>query len=114
MVNSGSIIINSLLQTLMKPEMSGAEKFDEINNYIKRMAGDEFVSFNNSVYLAEREVSDRNYALAYYMKENKCFPKGSNIKDCIDFWYQVQQTADQIICQMTKFNVHFLVLCNGG
>ncbi len=35
MVNAGSIIINSLLQTLMKPEMSGAEKFDEINSYIK-------------------------------------------------------------------------------
>ena len=53
------------------------------------MAGGEYVGFNNSVFLAEREVSDRNYALAYYMKENKCFPKGSNIKDCLDFWYQV-------------------------
>ena len=53
------------------------------------MAGGEYVGFNNSIFLAEREVSDRNYALAYYMKENKCFPKGSNIKDCLDFWYQV-------------------------
>ena len=53
------------------------------------MAGGEYVGFNNSVFLAEREVSDRNCALAYYMKENKCFPKGSNIKDCLDFWYQV-------------------------
>ena len=53
------------------------------------MAGGEYVGFNNSVFLAEREVSDRNYALAYYMRENKCFPKGSNIKDCLDFWYQV-------------------------
>ena len=59
MVNSGSIVINSLLQTLMKPEMSNAEKFDDVNNYIKRMAGNEYVSFNNSVFLAEREVSDR-------------------------------------------------------
>ena len=81
----------------MKPEMSGAEKFDEINNYIKRMAGDEYVSFNNSIFLAEREVSDRNYALSYYMKENKCFPKGSNIKDCIDFWYQVIATSSESI-----------------
>ena len=56
---------------------------------MKRMAGGEYVGFNNSIFLAEREVSDRNYALAYYMKENKCFPKGSNIKDCLDFWYQV-------------------------
>ena len=84
MVNSGSIIVNSLLQTLMKPDMTSAEKFDEINNQIKRMAGDEYVSFNNSVFLAEREVSDRNYALSYYMKENNCFPKGKeHTKICI-------------------------------
>ena len=56
---------------------------------LQRMAGGEYIGFNNSVFLASREVSDRNYALAYYMKENKCFPKGSNIKDCLDFWYQV-------------------------
>jgi hypothetical protein len=35
MVNAGSILINSLLQNVMKPEMSDAEKFDYINDYIK-------------------------------------------------------------------------------
>lgn len=35
MVNAGSIVVNSLLQCLMKPEMSMAEKFDYVNNYIK-------------------------------------------------------------------------------
>ena len=55
----------------------------------QRLSGGEFVGFNNSVFLAEKEVADRNYALAYYMKENKCFPKGTNIKQCLDFWYQV-------------------------
>ena len=60
------------------------------------MAGGEYVGFNNSVFLAEREVSDRNYALAYYMRENKCFPKGSNIKDCLDFWYQVLTKRNKI------------------
>ena len=60
------------------------------------MAGGEYVGFNNSVFLAEREVSDRNYALAYYMRENKCFPKGSNIKDCLDFWYQVPAKRNKI------------------
>ena len=114
MVNSGSIIINSLLQTLMKPEMSGAEKFDEINNYIKRMAGDEYVSFNNSIFLAEREVSDRNYALSYYMKENKCFPKGSNIKDCIDFWYQVSNSSESRKLKKIDLFLFFVVLCNGS
>ena len=62
------------------------------------MAGNEYVSFNNSVFLAEREVSDRNFALSYYMKENKCFPKGSNIKDCLDFWYQVYIDGSRAVC----------------
>jgi glutaminase len=35
MVNSGSILTNALLQTLMKPEMSLAEKFDYVNDYVK-------------------------------------------------------------------------------
>ena len=35
MVNTGSILVSSLLQTLMKPDMSTAEKFDYINDYIK-------------------------------------------------------------------------------
>ena len=47
------------------------------------------MGFNNSVFLAEKEVADRNYALAYYMKENNCFPKGTNVKSCLEFWYQV-------------------------
>ena len=39
MVNSGSIIINAMLQKLTKPKMSNAEKFDYVTDYIKRMAG---------------------------------------------------------------------------
>ena len=50
-----------------------------------------FSSFNNSVFLSERETADRNYALSYYMKENKCFPKGFNLQECLDFYFQVNQ-----------------------
>lgn len=36
--------------------------------------------FNNLIkilrFLSERYSADRNYALSYYMKENKCFPPG--------------------------------------
>ena len=73
------------------------------------MAGGEYVGFNNSVFLAEREVSDRNYALAYYMRENKCFPKGSNIKDCLDFWYQVRAKSIKfIIIYIIKISVQYV------
>jgi glutaminase len=68
------------------------------------MSGNEYLSFNNSVFLAEREVSDRNYAMSYYMKENKCFPKGSNIKDVLDFWYQVTRRITLLINDNINLN----------
>ena len=46
-------------------------------------------SFNNSVFLSEKDTADRNFALAYYMKENKCFPKGFALQECLDFYFQV-------------------------
>ena len=53
------------------------------------MSGGEFVSFNNAVFLSERENADRNYALAFYMRENKCFPEKINLRECLDFYFQV-------------------------
>ena len=41
------------------------------------------------MFLSERETADRNYALTYYMKENKCFPMGFTLQDCLDFYFQV-------------------------
>ena len=68
------------------------------------MAGGGSIGFNNSVFLAEREQADRNFALSYQLKaiftystllmqfsqmqEHGCFPEGTNIKDCLDLWYQ--------------------------
>ncbi len=72
------------------------------------MAGGEFLGFNNSVYLAEKEVSDRNYALGYYMKENNCFPKAVNVKDCLDFWYQC--CSMEVSLNHIKAHLHYATL----
>ncbi len=56
---------------------------------MKEMAGGEHVSFNNSVFLAERRTADRNFALAYFMRENGCLPDGVDIKKALDFHFQV-------------------------
>ena len=61
------------------------------------MAGGADIGFNNSVFLSERDTADRNFALAYFMKENKCFPPGFNLQDTLDFYFQVQSP---VICQM--------------
>ena len=57
------------------------------------MAGGEVVGFNNAVFLSEREEADRNFALAYYMKEHNCFPEGVDLKNCLDFYFQVMSAT---------------------
>lgn len=106
MVNAGAIVICSLLLNLVKvgsengtrtfsmffpfkTNMAVSEKFEWVCNYYKRMAGDSYIGFNNATYLSEKEEADRNYAIAYYMKENKCFPQKSNLQDTLDFYFQV-------------------------
>lgn len=53
------------------------------------MAGGENFGFNNSVFLSEREAADRNYALGFYMREHKVFPEKTNLRECLDFYFQV-------------------------
>ncbi|XP_033303073.1 glutaminase liver isoform, mitochondrial isoform X5 [Bombus bifarius] len=88
MINAGAILICSLLKSLIKPEMTLAEKFDFTINYFKRLAGEENLGFNNAVFLSEREAADRNYALGFYMREHNCYPDKSNLKEILDFYFQ--------------------------
>ena len=38
-----------------------------INEY-RKIAGGEYVGFNNAMFLSEANTADRNFALAYFMK----------------------------------------------
>lgn len=81
-----------LLDTLWLDPRSHFNVFESIFVFLsssQRMSGGEFVGFNNAVFLSERENADRNYALAFYMRENKCFPEKINLRECLDFYFQV-------------------------
>uniref|UniRef100_A0A2C9K1F8 glutaminase n=1 Tax=Biomphalaria glabrata TaxID=6526 RepID=A0A2C9K1F8_BIOGL len=93
MVNAGAVVICSLL----KQGMNMADKFDYNQQRLKLLAGNEFVSFNNSIFLSERQTADRNFAIGYYLKEKQCFPKGTNLHELLDFYFQlcsVEMTCD--------------------
>ncbi|XP_055339794.1 glutaminase liver isoform, mitochondrial-like isoform X1 [Paramacrobiotus metropolitanus] len=85
LVNAGAIIITSLL----KRQSNLADRFDYVLKNFQRMAGGEHVGFSNATFLSERETADRNYALGYYMRENKCFPEGANLTETMDFYFQL-------------------------
>ena len=95
MVNSGAIMSASILLHLVKKKMNMAQKYDYVFEFFKKMAGGEYLGFNNSIFLSERDTADRNFALAYFLRENDCFPPPStniNIPDILDFYFQVKCT----------------------
>ncbi|XP_050474425.1 glutaminase liver isoform, mitochondrial isoform X5 [Bombus huntii] len=110
MINAGAILICSLLKSLIKPEMTLAEKFDFTINYFKRLAGEENLGFNNAVFLSEREAADRNYALGFYMREHNCYPDKSNLKEILDFYFQ----CCSMEANCDTMSVMAATLANGG
>ncbi len=106
LINSGAIMCCSLIgqgQTM-------DERFDQIRKTWKSLAGKTETSFNNAVYQSEKRTADRNYALAYFMRENKAFPKGTDLEETLDLYFQscsIEVTADMMASAAG-------VLANGG
>ena len=98
MVNSGAIMSASILLQLVKPEMNIAQKYDYVFEFFKKMAGGEYLGFSNAVFLSERDNADRNFAIAYFLRENMCFPPGDvNILNILEFYFQVMYNLCNIL-----------------
>ena len=110
MLNAGAIMSSALILQKILPSEGVAEKYEFLLNYMTRMAGNEGIGFNNSVFLSERENANRNFAMAYYMQENKCFPEGTDIHECLDLYFQscsLEVTSESL-------SVLGATLANGG
>lgn len=106
MVNAGAIVISSLL----KPGANKAEKFDYVMEFLKRMAGTEYVGFSNATFQSEKETGDRNFAIGYYLKEKKCFPNNADMIAALDFYFQL--CSIEVTCE--SGSVMAATLANGG
>ncbi|KAF7208157.1 glutaminase 2b [Nothobranchius furzeri] len=106
MVNAGAILISSLI----KPHSNKAEKFDNFMEFLKKMAGQEYVGFSNATFQSEKETGDRNFAIGYYMKEKKCFPSGAEMIDALDFYFQL--CSIEVTCE--SGSIMAATLANGG
>ncbi|XP_060733071.1 glutaminase kidney isoform, mitochondrial isoform X2 [Tachysurus vachellii] len=106
MVNAGAIVCTSLI----KQKASNAEKFDYVMNFLKKMAGNEYVGFSNATFQSERESGDRNFAIGYYLKEKKCFPEGTDMISILDFYFQL--CSIEVNCESAS--VMAATLANGG
>ncbi|KAJ8371955.1 hypothetical protein AAFF_G00298280 [Aldrovandia affinis] len=106
MVNAGAIVISSLI----KPGSNKAEKFDYMMDFLKAMAGREYVGFSNATFQSEKETGDRNFAIGYYLKEKRCFPSGADMIAALDFYFQL--CSIEVTCE--SGSVMAATLANGG
>ncbi|XP_035238622.1 glutaminase kidney isoform, mitochondrial-like [Anguilla anguilla] len=106
MVNAGAIVVSSLI----KPGSNKAEKFDLMMDFLKGMAGGEYVGFSNATFQSEKETGDRNFAIGYYLKEKRCFPRGADMIAALDFYFQL--CSIETTCE--SGSVMAATLANGG
>uniref|UniRef100_A0AAQ5ZHU0 glutaminase n=1 Tax=Amphiprion ocellaris TaxID=80972 RepID=A0AAQ5ZHU0_AMPOC len=99
MVNAGAIVISSLIKVNRR-----------VMEFVKKMAGQEYVGFSNATFQSEKETGDRNFAIGYYMKEKKCFPPGADMIDALDFYFQLCST--EVTCE--SGSIMAATLANGG
>lgn len=85
MVNAGAIVVASLL----RKDLSPADRFDYVMTQYRRVVGGEHLGFNNAVYLSEKATASRNFALGYYLQENRCFPEESSLGATMDLYFQL-------------------------
>jgi len=106
MINAGAIMTSSLI----KPQMDISDRFDFVFQTYRRLTGGEYLGFNNAVFLSERQAADRNFALAYFMRENKCFPHNKDLTEILDFYFQM--CSLEVTCESAS--VIAATLANGG
>uniref|UniRef100_A0A8C1Y2E9 glutaminase n=1 Tax=Cyprinus carpio TaxID=7962 RepID=A0A8C1Y2E9_CYPCA len=107
MVNAGAIVCTSLIKVSLFLLFF---LYFHMMNFLKKMAGNEYVGFSNATFQSERESGDRNFAIGYYLKEKKCFPDGTDMTAVLDLYFQL--CSIEVTCESAS--VMAATLANGG
>lgn len=106
MINAGAIMCASLI----RPEATSADRFDFMMDRWTALSGGRRPAFDNAVYLSEKQTADRNFALAYFMRENQAFPPDTDIIETLDFYFQ----CCSITVDVRQMSIIAATLANGG
>ena len=106
LINAGAIMAASLV----KPNERSDKRYDHIIKEWKRVLGSQEISFDNSVFLSERNTASRNYALSHLMMENGIFPNNSQIEDTLQLYFQ----SCSITMTTQELSKYAAILANSG
>lgn len=106
MINAGAIMCCALV----KQGQSSSRRFAHIMETWTRLCGGTQIGFQNSTYLSESSCADRNWCLGYMMKEYDAFPKGTDLKETLEFYFQC--CSIEVDCEQMALMAG--TLANGG
>ncbi|MCQ4924235.1 glutaminase A [Tissierella carlieri] len=80
MINSGAIVTTSLIKG------KGEERFNRLLNFIRTVTENPNISYNEEVYLSEKDTGHKNRAMAYLMKA-RGFIDG-DVEEILDVYFK--------------------------
>lgn len=106
MINAGAI----LTAALIKPGFTVTQRFDLITRLWRAAAGGDAPGFDEAVFESERHHADRNFALAYFMREHGCFPEDSDMQEALELYFR----CCSITTDVRRLSAVAATLANGG
>lgn len=106
MINAGAI----LTAAMIRPGLKVAERFDLIARLWRAAAGGDAPGFDEAVFESERTHADRNFALAYFMREHGCFPPESDMHEALELYFR----CCSITTDVRRLSAVAATLANGG
>lgn len=101
-INAGAIVIADILIThLKKPK-------EDFLNFVRDLANDSTINYNENVALSEKNTGFRNYAAAYLLKSFGNL--NNNVEDVLDFYFH--QCAIEMNC--SQLSKAFYLFANKG
>ncbi|XP_039628727.1 glutaminase liver isoform, mitochondrial [Polypterus senegalus] len=110
LIETGAIIIASLLQLATGLGGEDEEKYETVLNLFRRLCNKEHANLNCSRYQYLQKENIRLHALSYFLQEKKCFPDMADIGATLDLLLQCLST--EMTCDSGA--VLAASLANGG
>ena len=73
--------------SLIRPELEESARFSYVLKKWQELAAGKSLTYDNTVFLSERNTADTNHALAYLMKSRNAFPENTDIKKTLEFYF---------------------------
>ncbi|XBQ16924.1 MAG: glutaminase A [Oceanicaulis sp.] len=106
MINAGAILTSALI----RPSCGIEERFDLIRRLWRSASAGEAPGFDEAVFESERAHADRNFALAYFMREHGCFPPEADMHAALELYFR----CCSLTVDVRRLACAAATLANGG